>query len=188
MPRANPQNCDRVSSLAAGAGTGRLVGVNVVLKTAPDTATLAQLGAYGKVRDVMPEINGVTMQAPEGQLAAIQSLPFVAAAGFDQPRGGGPVQGIGAASIAAAGLTTWNLDAVNVTDYGAGRVQSYTGAGVYVGVLDTGLLNSWRAYFPTDRIATEYARCFGGGCGGQAAQEVSRALSQVEGRRVEAGV
>jgi subtilisin family serine protease len=32
-------------------------------------------------------------------------------------------------------------------------------------VLDTGLLSTWRAYFPADHIATEWARCFGGGGG-----------------------
>jgi subtilisin family serine protease len=34
---------------------------------------------------------------------------------------------------------------------------------VYVAILDTGLLSSWRFYFPDDRIAEEYARSFGGG-------------------------
>jgi subtilisin family serine protease len=38
-----------------------------------------------------------------------------------------------------------------------------TGEGVYVAVLDSGLLDSWRQYFPQERIATEYAICFGGG-------------------------
>jgi subtilisin family serine protease len=32
-------------------------------------------------------------------------------------------------------------------------------------VLDTGLLSSWRAYFPPERIATQYARAYGGGGG-----------------------
>jgi subtilisin family serine protease len=36
---------------------------------------------------------------------------------------------------------------------------------VYVAVLDTGLLDSWRAYFPQQRIAVDYAACFGGGGG-----------------------
>jgi subtilisin family serine protease len=34
-----------------------------------------------------------------------------------------------------------------------------------VGVLDTGLLDSWRQYFPEQRIATQYAKSFGGGGG-----------------------
>jgi subtilisin family serine protease len=50
-----------------------------------------------------------------------------------------------------------------VTDGSAGRTSDYDGAGVYVAVLDTGLLDSWRQYFPQERIATEYAISFGGG-------------------------
>jgi subtilisin family serine protease len=62
-------------------------------------------------------------------------------------------------------LSTWNLDAINVTS-GPGmnrRVVPFTGEGVYVGVLDTGLLSSWAQYFPDERIAQEYATTFVGG-------------------------
>jgi subtilisin family serine protease len=63
-------------------------------------------------------------------------------------------------------LSTWNLDAVNVTDFGFdNRTAAYDGTGVYVAVLDTGLLDSWRQYFPEERIAVAYARSFGGGGG-----------------------
>jgi subtilisin family serine protease len=34
---------------------------------------------------------------------------------------------------------------------------------VWVAVLDTGLVDTWRQYFPEQRIAEEYARCFQGG-------------------------
>jgi len=64
------------------------------------------------------------------------------------------------------GLSTWNLDAINVTDVGFhNRTVTQDGSGVYVAVLDTGLLKSWRQYFPDERIAEEYAICFGGGGG-----------------------
>ncbi|MBV1709657.1 MAG: S8 family serine peptidase, partial [Erysipelothrix sp.] len=64
------------------------------------------------------------------------------------------------------GLSTWNLDAINVTDFGFDNRQvSYDGTGVYVAVLDTGLHDSWRKYFPEERIAVEYAASFGGGAG-----------------------
>jgi len=39
------------------------------------------------------------------------------------------------------------------------------GSGVYVAVLDTGLMDTWRQYFPQERIAAQYAKCFGGGGG-----------------------
>ena len=41
----------------------------------------------------------------------------------------------------------------------------YDGSGVYVAILDTGLLPTWRQYFPEQRIAEEYAKSFGGGGG-----------------------
>jgi subtilisin family serine protease len=64
------------------------------------------------------------------------------------------------------GLSTWDMDAINVTDFGFDNRQvAYDGTGVYVAVLDTGLLDSWRQYFPEERIAVQYARSFGGGGG-----------------------
>jgi len=65
----------------------------------------------------------------------------------------------------ADGLSTWDLDAINVTDFGFDRQVAQDGTGVYVAVLDTGLVKTWRQYFPQERIATEYAICFGGGGG-----------------------
>jgi subtilisin family serine protease len=53
-----------------------------------------------------------------------------------------------------------------VTDFGFDNRQvAYDGSGVYVAVLDTGLVDNWRYYFPSERIAVEYAMCFGGGGG-----------------------
>jgi subtilisin family serine protease len=54
-----------------------------------------------------------------------------------------------------------------VTDYGVGRTIGYDGTGVYVAVVDTGLVNNWQHYFPSGRIATQFATCFGGGGGEQ---------------------
>jgi subtilisin family serine protease len=66
----------------------------------------------------------------------------------------------------AGGINTWDLDAVNVTNFRvAGRTVPFDGAGTYVAVLDTGLVDAWRQYFPEERIAEEYAVAFGGGGG-----------------------
>jgi subtilisin family serine protease len=54
----------------------------------------------------------------------------------------------------APGLTGRNPD-----------LNGLTGKGVYVGVLDSGLLPEWRSLFPSARIAVDYARAFGGGGG-----------------------
>ncbi len=151
---------------AGGKGLTSTIGIDVLLSTAPSDSLLRTLGKYGKVRDVLVEISAVTMQVPASALPTIRALPFVLAANPDQERTGGPV-GATAATDASAGLSTWDLDAVNVTDFGGTREVSGDGSGVYVAVLDTGLVNDWPAYFPAGRIATQYAACFGGG-GGEA--------------------
>ncbi|MEM2094396.1 MAG: S8 family serine peptidase, partial [Candidatus Bathyarchaeia archaeon] len=49
---------------------------------------------------------------------------------------------------------TWDLDMVNSTETG------YTGKGVYVAVLDTGLAPNWKDYFPPERVATHLGKGF----------------------------
>ncbi len=68
-----------------------MVGINVVLKSAPTRDMLATLNTYGKVRDVIPEINALTMQVAQSRAAAVGALSFVEAWGFDQERNAGPV-------------------------------------------------------------------------------------------------
>ncbi|HVR70980.1 MAG TPA: S8 family serine peptidase [Vicinamibacteria bacterium] len=155
-------------ALTAGAAPSgkKMIGINVVTNRPLTGAILADLGTHGKVREVMAEIDAVTLQARESELAAIRKLPYVAAANPDAERQGSPVDTVSAENF-ANGLNTWDLDAVNVTDFGVGRTVAYDGSGVYVAVLDTGLLDSWRQYFPEQRIATQYAKAFSGG-GGEA--------------------
>lgn len=141
------------------------IGVNVVLNTDITDAILNDLGTHGKVRDVVYEIDAVTLQAYETELPAIRALPYVLYASPDAVRTGAPVDTVAATDF-TDGLSTWNLDSVNVTDFGFNNRQvAYDGSGVYVAVLDTGLLDSWRQYFPEERIAEEYAKSFGGGGG-----------------------
>jgi len=149
--------------VAAGSAK-TLIGINVVLKTGITNAILADLATHGTVRDVVYEIKALTMQVRAGDLTAIQKLPYVAAANPDQTRDGVPIDTVGATDF-IAGLSTWDLDAINVTDFGVGRTVAFDGSGVYVAVLDTGLLDSWRQYFPQERIAEQYAIAFGGGGG-----------------------
>jgi subtilisin family serine protease len=156
-----------IAAMAAPARTtSRMVGINVVLKGDITADRIKTLETFGRVRDRLEAIDALTMQAREADLAVIRSLPFVATANTDAERGIGPQNALLATDFGADGINTWNLDAVNVTNQGeAGRRIAQDGSGTYVAVLDTGLLSSWPAYFPAERIATQYARAFGGGGG-----------------------
>lgn len=141
------------------------VGLNVVLKSKLTSAQLAQLSTLGKVKHQFTEINGLTMAARTDQLTAVRALPFVKAAAIDQELDFGPHTDLVPVSDLTSGFSTWNQDAINATvaPLSNARAVSQTGEGVYVGMLDTGLLNTWPQYFPQERIATQYARTFVGG-------------------------
>ncbi len=153
-----------IASLCAAQAQAASIGINVLLNTEATDEILADLDIYGQVLDVFPEINAVTMKAQESELPAIQALSYVVAANPDAERflasnGALPVPDF------ADGANAWNLDAINVTDFGGGRVVDYDGEGVYIAVLDSGLPYNWREYFPEERIDTLHARGFSGGGG-----------------------
>ena len=153
------------NAASAQVATNRMIGINVLLNRPVGDAILADLNAHWQVLDVLPEINAVTVRAHASELPAIQALPYVAAANADvecylaDDGEGLPVPDF------TDGANVWNLDAINVTDFGGGRTVAYDGEGVYIAVIDTGLVHNWREYFPEDRIATQFARGFGGGGG-----------------------
>lgn len=146
------------------ASAQQTIGINVVLKTEITNSVLTDLGQHGKIRDILYEIRGVSMLAPSAELTAIRQLPYVAYANPDQARSTGPVSALPVTDF-TGGRSTWDMDAINVTSGpgNANRSVSYDGTGVYVAIIDTGLIQSWRLYFPEDRIASQYATTFGGG-------------------------
>jgi subtilisin family serine protease len=153
------------SVFVTGAAPDKMIGVNILLNTDVSNTILGDLAKYGNVRDVIYEIDALTMQIRTSKLATIRTLPYVAAASPDASRNGAPVDSVFVEDF-ADGLSTWDQDAINVTDFGFDNRQvAYDGTGVYVAVLDTGLLDSWRQYFPEERIAEEYGIAFGGGGG-----------------------
>ncbi|HTM19140.1 MAG TPA: S8 family serine peptidase [Kofleriaceae bacterium] len=142
------------------------VALDVLMSRFPDSAMKAQLSQYGRINDTFTSIPAVTLVTTVSQVAAVRALPFVVSATPDTERDGAPVDTVQATDF-TGGINTWDHDAINVSNFGAGRTVAETGAGVYVAILDTGLMDSWKQYFPQERIATQYARAFGGG-GGEA--------------------
>ncbi|MDQ4141711.1 MAG: S8 family peptidase, partial [Bacteroidota bacterium] len=140
------------------------IGINVLLKSPITDAILSDLGSYGTVLDIIPTLNALSMRIDSGKLSAIRKLTYVSVASPDATRKGAPIDAVAVTDF-SNGLSTWNLDAVNVTEINKGRVIAQDGTGVYIGVLDTGLLDSWRQYFPEQRIATQYSKSFSGGGG-----------------------
>jgi len=160
--RETTPTADSGSINAAASSLNGTIGIEVLLKGPATSDQLAQLARYGKVLDQLPPLNALHMRGKVTDLPSIQALPFVAAAAPDAARDVGPISPQAVTDF-ANGLNTWDLDAVNVTVFGDGRAVPQTGTGVYVLVLDTGLLPQWPFYFPTARIATQYAKSFGGG-------------------------
>ena len=105
---------------SAAFARGKQVKLNVVLNTDATASALAKLGEYGKVREVLYEIDAVVMQASEDSVQAIKALPFVEAANPDAERKGSPIDTVSATNF-STGLSTWNLDAINVTNFGSDR-------------------------------------------------------------------
>jgi subtilisin family serine protease len=157
---------DSEAPLLAKKGSGA-IGINIALNTEVTDAILVELGGFGKVLDVINELNAVRVRAQADALADIQALAYVDAANPDAERNAPPIDTVPVSDF-TFGFSTWNLDAVNVTEGpGVGtRKVAETGEGVIVGVLDTGLKDSWRQYFPEERILTQYAKSFGGGGAG----------------------
>lgn len=144
-----------------------VIGINVVLKAPATAANRTELAKYGNLMDEIPELNGIRVKAKADQLAAIQALPFVKYATPDAERHAIPIDAVEVADF-SNGRSTWDQDAINVTNFGAGRtLTQYDGTGIFVAILDSGLLPTWRQYFPEERIAEEYAIEFAGGGGDQ---------------------
>lgn len=153
---------DDLNILSQKLNPNQTIGINVLLNRAITKDIIDELGEIGRIGDIIYPINALTIKAKYSALPVIQNLPYVKAANPDVKRQGSPIDAVPAVDF-TTGMNTWDLDAINVTDYDVGRTIAQTGNGVIVGVLDTGLKDSWRQYFPNERILTEYARSFGGG-------------------------
>lgn len=149
----------------ARARSSGMVGINVVLKGRATGAQIAQLNTIGRVKTTFPEVNGLTLAAKADRLDDVRALSFVKGAAIDQRVNFPPPTDLVAVSDFTGGFSTWDQDAINATvsPGSSARGVSQTGQGVYVGILDTGLLATWPQYFPQERIAAQYAASFVGG-------------------------
>ena len=85
-------------------------------------------------------------------LCVVLSVIAMAAMTFSlAAAGGNPFKDV---TTTKGGFSTWDSDMINV------ELVNQTGAGVYVAVLDTGLVPFWQNYFPEDRINTKLGTGF----------------------------
>ena len=155
------------------------INVNILLNVEPTEAVVASLAARGTVLDVISELNAVVLQTQEAELAGIRSLPHVISVKSDVATTVAPQNVSRYVQPITAGRSSFNQDAINTTNIGAGRTISGDGDGVYVALIDTGLVPAWRSHLPKQRVNIGYARAFseedrqgkGSGSGGSHAWE-----------------
>jgi hypothetical protein len=105
------------------------IGINVILKAPATAANRAELAKYGTLLDEIPELNAIRLRAKAEKLASIQALRFVKAATPDAERTAIPIVDVEVLDF-ADGMSSWDQDAINVTNFGAGRTAAYDGSGV----------------------------------------------------------
>lgn len=124
----------------------------IMVKTSVELtpAVVQQLSAFAiSVNFIFEEIDALAMSVTKANLAKLKQLDLVEWVEIDRE-----VRVLGDHS---GGLYTWNLDMINAE---IAHDKGYGGDGVYVAVLDTGLVPHWRNYFNEESIATEYATAF----------------------------
>ena len=128
------------------------------LKEPVTSEKLAKLEKTGfHILYVFEELNAVTGFVNEKNLNKISSLSFVKTIEYDVPRYAlGEV--LPATDEVTGDVLTWDLDMINVPT--VHEEYKLTGKGVYIAVLDTGLVPNWRDYFEEEKIATEFGRAF----------------------------
>lgn len=95
-----------------------------------------------------PEIQTIALTVKDSDLPALQAMPGVVGVYRDNE------------VTVNGGVKTWDLDILDVEKVHNNSYTDVDGTGVYVAVLDTGLLPHWKNYFPEEKIATEYAAGF----------------------------
>ncbi len=126
-------------------------GVRVIVKTTeePTEDILEELSDYAiSIIYVFPEISAVVLSVERSSIPQLQGLPSVESVEEDQL-----VFALGMSSF-GMGFLSWNLDIINV------EKTINNGGGVYIALLDTGLVSNWRIYLPIGGVAEEYGKSF----------------------------
>ncbi|HKQ74509.1 MAG TPA: S8/S53 family peptidase [Blastocatellia bacterium] len=144
----------------AGITSANTLTLNLILNTEPTEAVVAEFARYGAVLDVISELDAVVLQTQEANLAGVRSLPQVVSAIPDKTAAIAPRNAARFVQPISGGRSTFNQDAINIADLGVGRVVSEDGDGVYVALIDTGLVPAWRSHLPKQRVNIGYARAF----------------------------
>ncbi len=130
----------------------------VALDTDITPAVIDELEEYAIVHNWIESRRLVALTPKQGSRPAIDALPFVARLEPDRRRH-------------ATAIGSWDrdlIDAVDVEESGVigdpdSREVAWTGAGVHVAVIDTGLPRNWRDFLIEERVETGLARSFLGG-------------------------
>lgn len=170
----NTSPTDATSPDLASRSLNGTVRLNVLLKAPATAANRAELSKHGNIYDEIVQINAVLMRTRAEKVSVIAALPFVKAVSEDQPRNLPPLAVEPAdAFVPLSPHNVWNLDAVNVTNWsaeGGSRQVTENGSGVFVAILDTGLVPFWPFYLTGKSVDTENAiSSLGGGASGNGA-------------------
>ena len=146
-------------AITASHDTGGPVLVYLSAPAAPDqVAALRGAGLnVGMVYENLPAVSG---NLPRGRFAIVERLDFVKGVREDTRRMTTAMTeaAVGAASTTAI-ANTWNLDFIDR------EKTTATGSGVYVAVLDGGLVPQWRDFLDGARVRIDLGRSFTGANG-----------------------
>src|SRR5262245_547271 len=153
--------------------TSPMVRVAVKTKVPLTQTVMDQLATYGHMNRRLMKLDLVDLQVPTKNLSSLVADPLVQSVEQDQETHTLGLPPLTESDFSSA-VSSWNDDIINVTDSVLNpdpfwqtptvptRVVDYDGDGVYVAILDTGLVNHWREIFPEARVAQDLATTFTG--------------------------
>lgn len=137
-----------ILSVASVGMAAKQVRVMVEVSNLNDAMVKELKGKALNVNFEFPEIKTVALTVKDSEIPGIQAMPGVVGVYRDN------------VVTVHAGVKTWDLDIMDVENVHNNSFTDVDGTGVYVAVLDTGLVPHWKNYFPEERIATKLGAGF----------------------------